>query len=124
MIHKTIENLITKELTEEKRYYILSFNDSIELFSKAVRNHWSVEIMHRDLDMYFDEGNNTTIKSNALLNFNTLKKVVLSILKLVQGFYGEHFSKNSIRQRISYGFAKEIDSIFKSISFLITNKRK
>ena len=124
MIHKTIENLITKEITEEKRYYISSFNDSIELFSKAVRNHWSVEIMHRDLDMYFDEDNNTTVKSNALLNFNTLKKVVLSILKLVQGFYGEHFSKNSIRQRISYGFAKEIDSIFKSISFLITNKRK
>lgn len=55
MIHKTEENLITKETTEEKRYYISSFNDSIDLFKKAVRNHWSVEIMHRDLDMYFDE---------------------------------------------------------------------
>ena len=52
--------------------------------------------MHRDLDMFFDEDDNMTIRSNALLNFNTLKKVVLSILKLVQGFYGEHFSKNSI----------------------------
>ena len=124
MIHKTVENLITKEIVQENRYFISSFNDSIELFSKAVRNHWSVEIMHRDLDMYFDEDDNTTMKSNALLNFNTLKKVVLSILKLVQGFYGEHFSKNSIRQRISYGFNKEIDNIFKSISFLITNKRK
>ena len=49
---------------------------------------------------------------------------VLSILKLVQGFYGEHFSKNSIRQRISYGFGKEIESIFKSISYLITKKAK
>lgn len=122
MIHKTIENLITKEITYENRYYISSFNDSIELFAKAVRNHWSVEIMHRDLDMYFDEDENTTMKSNALLNFNTLKKVVLSILKLVQGFYGKHFSKNSIRQRISYGFNKEIDSIFKSISYLINKK--
>ncbi len=123
MVHKKVEDLITKEIIEEKRYFISSFNDSIELFSKAVRNHWSVEIMHRDLDMYFDEDDNMTIKSNALLNFNTLKKVVLSILKLVQGFYGEHYSKNKIRQRISYGFNKEINSIFKSISYLITNKK-
>ena len=124
MIKKTVEDLITKEISEEKRYFISSFNDSIELFSRAVRNHWSVEIMHRDLDMFFDEDDNMTIRSNALLNFNTLKKVVLSILKLVQGFYGEHFSKNSIRQRISYGFGKEIESIFKSISYLITKKAK
>lgn len=124
MIHKTVENLITKDIKEAKRYFITSFNDSIELFAKAVRNHWSVEIMHRDLDMYFDEDNNLTMKSNALLNFNTLKKVVLSTLKLVQGFYGNHFSKNSIRQRISYGFSKEIDSIFKCISYLITKKAK
>lgn len=123
MIHKTVENLITKEITEEKRYYISSFNDSIDLFKKAVRNHWSVEIMHRDLDMYFDEDENMTMKSNALLNFNTLKKVVLSILKLVQGFYGESFSKNRIRKRISYGFSKEIDKIFKAISFLISKKK-
>ncbi len=121
-IHKTIENLKTGEIKTEDRYYISSFNDSIQLFSKAVRNHWSVEVMHRDLDMFFDEDDNMTIKSNALLNFNILKKVVLSILKLVQGFYGEHFSKNRIRKRLSYGFNKEIDSIFKSISFLITKK--
>ncbi len=123
MVHKTVKDLITKEITEEKRYFICSFNDSIELFSKAVKNHWSVEIMHRDLDMYFDEDDNMTMKSNALLNFNTLKKVVLSILKLVQGFYGPHYSKNKIRQRISYGFDKEISSIFKSISYLITKKK-
>lgn len=123
MIHKTVENLITKEITEEKRYYISSFNDSIDLFKKAVRNHWSVEIMHRDLDMYFDEDENMTMKSNALLNFNTLKKVVLSILKLVQGFYGNSFSKNRIRKRISYGFSNEIDNIFKAISFLISKKK-
>lgn len=122
-IHKTIENLLTGEITYEDRYYICSFNDSIELFIKSVRNHWSVEIMHRDLDMYFDEDENTTMKSNALLNFNILKKVVLSILKLVQGFYGPHFSKNSIRQRISYGFGKEIENIFKAISYLSRNKR-
>lgn len=63
------------------------------------------------------------MKSNALLNFNTLKKVVLSILKLAQGFYGDSFSKNRIRKRISYGFSKEIDNIFKAISFLISKNK-
>ena len=42
--------------------------------------------------MYFDENNNTTVKLNTLLNFNTLKKVALSILKLVQGFYMTNFT--------------------------------
>ncbi len=123
-IHKTVESLLTGEINTEDRYYIVSFNDSIKLFSKAVRNHWSVETMHRDLDMYFDEDKNTTMASNALLNLNILKKVVLSILKLIQGFYGDHFSKKRIRQRISYGFSKEIDNVFKSISYLISQKRK
>ncbi len=124
MIHKTVENLITKKVKEEKRYYIASFNDSIELFAKAVRNHWSVEIMHRDLDMYFDEDDNTTMKGTALLNFNTLKKAVLSVLKFVQGCYSKHSSKNSIRQRLSYDFGKGIEFIFKSMSYLITQKKK
>ncbi len=77
--------------------------------------------MHQDLDVYFDE--NMTMKTNTLLNFDTLKKVVLSILKLVQGFYGEIFSKNRIRKKISYGFSNEIDNIFKAISFLISKKK-
>ena len=32
--------------TVEKRYYISSLAEDIEIFSKAVRQHWSVEIMH------------------------------------------------------------------------------
>ncbi len=73
--------------------------------------------------MYFDEDENMIMKSNALLNFNTLKKVVLSTLELVQEFYGDSFSKNRIRKRISYGFSNETDNIFKAISFLISKKK-
>lgn len=73
--------------------------------------------------MYFDEDENMIMKSNALLNFNTLKKVVLSTLELVQEFYGDSFSKNRIRKRISYGFSNEADNIFKAISLLISKKK-
>ena len=80
--------------------------------------------MHRDLDMFFDDDGNNTTKSKALFNLNTIKKGVNSLLKLVQGFYGAHYSKQNIRKRISWGFRKEIDNMFKCISYLVQNKRK
>ncbi len=39
--------------TVEKRYYISSLKTDIELFSKAVRQHWLVEIMHWHLEVTF-----------------------------------------------------------------------
>lgn len=122
-VNRKIENLLTGEISNEDTYYISSFNDSIKLFAKTIRNHWSTENMHRDLDMFFDDDGNNTTKSNALMNLNTLKKSVNSILKLVQGFYGENFSKQRIRKRIAWNFSKEIDNIFKAITYLVQNKR-
>ena len=45
----------------EYRYYISSLNPDIELFSKAVRKHRSVEVMHWHLDVTFREDANQTI---------------------------------------------------------------
>ncbi len=44
MIVKTIKK--NDYTVVEKRYYLSSLAPDIELFSKAVRQHWSVEIMH------------------------------------------------------------------------------
>lgn len=123
-VNRKVENLLTGEVTSEDTFYITSFNDSVKLFAKTVRNHWSTENMHRDLDMFFDDDGNNTTRSNALLNLNTLKKGVNSILKLVQGFYGANYSKQNIRKRIAWGFKTEIDNMFKSIAYLVKNKRK
>jgi len=56
----------------------------VELFAKAVRQHWSVEIMHWHLDVTFREDANTTLDKTAAQNLNIINKWCLSILKLLQ----------------------------------------
>ena len=67
----------------ETRYYISSLKKDIELFSKAIRKHWSVEIMHWHLDVTFKEDANKTLDKDAAQNMNIIRKWALSILKTV-----------------------------------------
>jgi len=82
MISKTINK--GEEKTVEKRYYISSLSLDIELFSRTIREHWSVEIMHWHLDVTFKEDANTTKDKIAAQNLNIINKWCLSILKLFQ----------------------------------------
>ncbi len=82
MVEKTIK---TKEKTvSEKRYSISSLVPEIERFAKAVRQHWSVEIMHWHLDVTFKEDGNRTQDKTAAQNLNIIHKGCLSILKGLQ----------------------------------------
>lgn len=72
-----------KETITETRYYISSLKPNIELFAKAVRQHWSVEVMHWHLDVTFKEDANKTLDKIAAQNMNILRKWALSILKTV-----------------------------------------
>lgn len=72
--------------TKEYRYYISSLKPEIELFSRAVRGHWSVESMHWHLDVTFHEDANTTLDKQAAQNLNIIRKWSLSILKLIEIF--------------------------------------
>lgn len=67
----------------EYRYYISSLPKNIELFSRAVRKHWSVEVMHWHLDVTFREDSNHTIDKLSAQNLNIIRKFCLSILKMV-----------------------------------------
>ena len=71
---------------KEFRYYISSLKEDIELFSRAVRGHWSVESMHWQLDVTFKEDANTTLDKQAAENLNIIRKWSLSILKMVELF--------------------------------------
>ena len=68
----------------EYRYFISSLKADIALFSRAVRQHWSVEVMHWHLDVTFREDANHTIDKNAAQNLNIIRKFCLSVLKLVE----------------------------------------
>jgi predicted transposase YbfD/YdcC len=79
------QNTIEKDgkVTVERRYYISSLEPDIEFFARAVRQHWSIESMHWQLDVTFREDNNKTLDSRAAENLNIIRKWTLSILKLL-----------------------------------------
>ena len=59
----------------EYRYFISSLKEDIELASRAIRGHWSVESMHWHLDVTFREDANMTIDKTAAQNLNIIRKV-------------------------------------------------
>lgn len=101
----TIEG--TKKRTE-LRYYISSLGLDIEMFSKAIRNHWSVENkLHWHLDFTFRQDKNTTANKKALMNLELVNKFCLSILKKIKPFY-KNISIRRIKKIMSYDNEKAL----------------
>ena len=109
LVRKTIEN--NGQITVEYRYYISSLNINIELFSKAIRQHWNVENkLHWHLDFTFREDKNTTTNKHALMNLQLVNKFCLSILSRIKPFYN-NISLRRIRNKTSLNFEKEFINI-------------
>lgn len=106
VVKKTIDNV--KETKIEMRYYISSLFCDIDLFSKAIRNHWSVENkLHWHLDFTFRQDSNTTSNKMTLMNLELINKFCLAILNRVKPFY-DNISLKRIRKIISYNFEKSL----------------
>lgn len=104
MVKKTIIEKGKRKI--EKRFYISSLVVNIELFSKAIRNHWSVENkLHWHLDFTFREDKNTTMNKNALMNLQIINKFCLGILNKIKSFH-DNVSLRRIRKRMQMNFEK------------------
>lgn len=111
---KTIEKMNGTSINEN-RYFICSIDD-IAIFSRAVRQHWGVEnCLHWHLDFTFKDDKNTTMNKNGAKNLQIVKKIVLTILRIVQTFY--KVSLKMIRYRLSLDFDNEIKTIFKLLNY-------
>lgn len=120
---KTIENLQTGEVTEERRHYIVSFENDIKNFKEAVRKHWGIENnLHAPLDIIFKEDKNKTLEKNGARNLGILRRIALMILKLVQVFYNK--SMKLIMYELSLDFENEIENIFKLLKPELINQLK
>lgn len=109
VVRKTITE--GKKEIKEMRYYISSLYCDIELFSNAIRNHWSVENkLHWHLDFTFKQDSNTTVNKKALMNLEIINKFCLAILNKVKPFYN-NISLRRIRKIISYDFEKSLVDI-------------
>ena len=113
---KTIENIQTGEITEENRYFIISFENNIHDFSDAVRKHWGVENnLHAPLDIIFLEDKNKTLEKNGAKNLGILRRIVLNILKFVQCYYNK-MSLKLIRFDISMDVEDGLEKVFKLLN--------
>lgn len=66
----------------EVRYYILSTYPSAKRFAEAVRGHWGIENqLHWQLDVTFQEDQCRIRKNHGDVNFSTLRRTALSLLK-------------------------------------------
>ena len=90
------------------RYYISNLFYDIDLFSKAIRNHQSVENkLHWHLDFTFKQDSNTKSNKMALMNLELINKFCLAILNRVKSFYN-NINLKRIRRIISYNFEKSL----------------
>lgn len=95
----------------EDRYYIISFSNDIELFSKSVRSEQGVKNnLHAALDITFKEDANKTLDKNGSKNLGIITRIALAILKFVQTYYKK--SLKLIRTDLAFDFENEIDNIF------------
>lgn len=120
---KTIKNIQTGETIEERRHYIVSFENDINNFKEAVRKHWGIENnLHAPLDIIFKEDKNKTLEKNGAKNLGILRRIALMILKLVQVFYNK--SMKLIMYELSLDFENEIENIFKLLKPELINQLK
>lgn len=106
MVHKTLKQ--GKERVEEYRYYIGSIEPEAELFERAVRGHWGVEVkLHWHLDFTFRDDKNTSMAKTGAKNLQIMKKIALSILSLVKESY--KISMKRIRYELSLDYENEVE---------------
>lgn len=75
--------VIGKEKTIDKRYYIMDQELDAESFGRYTRKHWQIENnLHWVLDVIFNEDHSTSKKDNAIINIATIRKIAFNLTKL------------------------------------------
>ena len=108
MVHKTLTRGGEKE--EEYRYYICSIGEDAEEFERAARGHWGVENgLHWHLDFTFRDDKNTSMAKTGAKNLQVMKKIVMSVLKLVKESY--KLSMKRIRYELSLDYENGVEKM-------------
>ena len=75
-------------------------------FERAARGHWGIENgLHWQLDFTFGDDKNTSMAKTSAKNLQTMKKIALSILRLVRDSYNTRSSFLFFTKSCTYSFA-------------------
>jgi hypothetical protein len=86
---------LNEEKTVETRYFIASITE-VKVFAVSARGRWQV-------DFTFKDDQNTTMRKHGAQNLQTMERVPLAILSLVQSYY-DNRSLKGIRFTLSQPF--------------------
>ena len=78
-IHR--KTTIGNDTAEEVSFYISSLKTKPERFLDIVRKHWSIESMHWQLDVVFNEDNCRVLSENTQKTLNIFRKIALALHK-------------------------------------------
>jgi len=81
---KRTEHLVSGKRTREIRFYISNLTGNASEAAMAVRTHWQVESFHWFLDGMFYDDANTTVDRRASGNMSMLKKMALSLYRMMK----------------------------------------
>lgn len=85
------ENVKSKKVTKEIRYYLTSLQSEAICFADAVRRHWSIEnSLHWSLDVTFNEDQCRVRKDHGAENFAVIRHIAINLVRLEK-------SKGSLR---------------------------
>ena len=111
---KKTEKVNTGKKTEETRYYITSLANNAQICGKAIREHWQVEgALHGFLDMMFCDDENATVNRRASGNLSIMKKMSLSLYKMMKPIEKSKTLSN-IKRGFAWGYEDMLESLLSS----------
>lgn len=76
------ERYVNNVTSIERRYFIASISEDVEIFSKAVRVHWSIENnLHWVLDVVFGDDKAKTSDGNSAENLAIIRRIAYNVVK-------------------------------------------